>query len=56
MEQLSQKDLNLDMAQLGVGRYRSRIDSSKERAAESETRYGQRLIRGGLPSYAKAAF
>ncbi len=54
MDQLSQKDLNVDMARLGVGRYRSRIDSSKDRAAESETRYGQRLIRGGLPSYTKA--
>ena len=51
---LSQEELNQDMVDLGVGRYRSRIESAKVREAESETKYGQRLIRGGLPAYTKA--
>ena len=42
------------MITLGTGRYRSRVESSKKRESESETRYGQRLIRGGLPTYTKA--
>ena len=51
---LSQEDLNKDMLDLGVSRYRSKVTASKDREAESETRYGQRLIRGGLPSFTKA--
>ena len=54
MKTLTQEDLNEDMMTLGVGRYRQRVESSKNRESESETRYGQRLIRGGLPTYTKA--
>ena len=51
VKELTQSDLNQDMVDLGVGRYRARIESAKKREAESETKYGQRLIRGGLPTY-----
>jgi len=51
---LTQEDLNQDMVDLGVGRYRNRVESAKGREAESETKYGQRLIRGGLPAFTKA--
>ena len=54
IKELTQSDLNQDMVDLGVGRYRARIESAKKREAESETKYGQRLIRGGLPTYSKA--
>ncbi len=49
IKELTQSDLNQDMVDLGVGRYRARIESAKKREAESETKYGQRLIRGGRP-------
>lgn len=52
--ELTQDDLNADMVDLGVGRYRSRVESAKTRESESETKYGQRLIRGGLPAYTRA--
>ena len=51
---LTQEDLNQDMVDLGVGRYRNRVESAKGSEAESETKYGQRLIRGGLPAFTKA--
>lgn len=51
---LTQEQLNQDMVDLGVGRYRARVESAKGREAESETKYGQRLIRGGLPAYTAA--
>ena len=54
MQDLTQEELNADMQQIGMGRYRARVESSKERKAESNNKYGQRLIRGGLPVYAKA--
>lgn len=51
---LSQDQLNADMQTLGLGRYRSRNESAKNREAELETRYGQRLMRASLPIYVKA--
>ena len=51
---LTQEQLNQDMVDLGVGRYRARVESAKGREAESETKYGQRLIRAGLPDYTRA--
>lgn len=42
------------MQELGLGRYRSRNESAKNRDAELETRYGQRLMRASLPLYSKA--
>ena len=53
MPELTQKDLNRDMESLGLGRYRQRNESAKNRDAELETRYGQRLMRASLPAYAK---
>jgi DNA-directed RNA polymerase len=41
------------MLTLGVGRYRSKVESAKGREAEIETRYGQALMRSVLPGYAE---
>jgi DNA-directed RNA polymerase, mitochondrial len=49
-----QKQLNEDMTTLGVGRYRSKVETAKTREAELETSYGQRLMRATLPKYAEA--
>jgi DNA-directed RNA polymerase len=51
---MNQKTLNEDMATLGIGRYRSKVETAKERGAEIETNYGQRLMRASLPKYAEA--
>lgn len=53
-KQLEQKELNKDMQVLGLGRYRSRNESAKNREAEVDTKYGQRLMRASLPVYANA--
>jgi len=50
---LTQSTLNEDMLTLGVGRYRSKVESAKGREAEIETRYGQALMRSVLPGYAE---
>ena len=52
--QLTQDELNTDMTTVGVGRYRNKVEGARARGMESETSYGQRLIRGALPSYIKA--
>ena len=39
------------MLTLGVGRYRSKIESAQGRDAEIETKYGQELMRFALPKY-----
>jgi DNA-directed RNA polymerase, mitochondrial len=54
MDTLTQEDLNTEMTTIGVGRYRNKVESAKARGTESETTYGQRLIRGALPKYIKA--
>lgn len=54
MESLTQIELNEDMTTLGVGRYRSKVESAKARGAELQTPYGQRLMRAGLPALNKA--
>ena len=53
MGNLTQSTLNEDMLTLGVGRYRSKVESAKGREAEIETRYGQALMRSVLPGYAE---
>ena len=54
MEQLTQDELNTEMTTIGVGRYRNKVEGARARGTESETAYGQRLIRGALPNYIKA--
>ena len=51
MESISQTKLNEDMLTLGVGRYRSKVESAQGRDAEIETKYGQALMRFSLPKY-----
>lgn len=51
---LSQEELNEDMATIGIGRYRNKVEAARKRKTESETKAGQRLMRGGLPTYTKA--
>ena len=50
METLTQTELDDDMTTLGVGRYRSKVESARGRGAELQTAYGQRLMRAGLPT------
>ena len=54
MDNLSQEELNSEMTTIGVGRYRNKVEGARTRGTESETSYGQRLIRGALPNYIKA--
>jgi hypothetical protein len=54
MDNLTQDELNNDMTTIGVGRYRNKVEGARARGTESETAYGQRLIRGALPKYIKA--
>ena len=54
MGNLSQQELNEDMALLGKGRYRSKLESARAREAEIESKHGQRLMRSVLPDYTKA--
>ena len=53
MGELSQSALNTEMQTLGVGRYRNKVESARQRDAEIETNYGQRLMRGVLPEFTK---
>ena len=53
MSEVTQKDLNVDMETIGLGRFRQRNESAKKRDAEIETGYGQRLMRASLPLFAK---
>lgn len=53
MGELTQHTLNHDMQTFGVGRYRSKVESARNRGAEVETKYGQRLMRGVLPDFTK---
>lgn len=39
------------MLTLGVGRYRSKVENSKSRGTELETKYGQALMREALPNF-----
>jgi len=48
---ITQVQLNEDMATLGVGRYRAKLESAKSRESELESRHGQRLMRSMLPKY-----
>ena len=53
MGELSQSALNTEMQTQGVGRYRNKVESARQRDAEIETNYGQRLMRGVLPEFTK---
>lgn len=54
MEQLTQESLNTEMVDIGLVRYRNRNATSKDREAELETKYGQRLMRGIMPKFKEA--
>jgi len=54
MSTLTQAELNEDMTTLGVGRYRAKVESAKNRGAELQTPYGQRLMRAALPALNKS--
>ncbi len=53
VNKLDQKELNSEMQTIGLGRFRQRNESAKNRDAELETAYGQRLMRASLPVFAK---
>nr|BAR32628.1 Mitochondrial DNA-directed RNA polymerase (RPO41) [uncultured Mediterranean phage uvMED] len=53
MSELTQESLVEEMRTLGVGRYRAKNESAKARSSETETNYGQRLMRGALPELKK---
>lgn len=53
MKELTHNTVVQEMQTLGKGRYRSKIESAKARNAETETKYGQRLMRGALPQLKK---
>ena len=46
---MDQLELNLEMSEAGIARYRNKVKSARDRGKESETPYGQRLMRGALP-------
>lgn len=46
---MDQLELNLEMVESGIARYRGKVKSSQDRGKESEAPYGQRLMRGALP-------
>lgn len=46
---MDQLELNLEMVEQGVARYRSKVQSARDRNKESEAPYGQRLMRSQLP-------
>ena len=48
---MDQLELNLEMTESGIARYRNKVKSAKDRGKESETPYGQRLLRGALPDF-----
>jgi DNA-directed RNA polymerase len=47
---MDQLELNLEMVESGIARYRNKVKSAQDRGKESESAYGQRLMRGGLPN------
>lgn len=52
--QLDQETLNAEMSEIGLVRYKNRNATSKDREAELETLYGQRLMRGIMPKFKSA--
>ena len=46
---MDQLELNLEMVEQGVARYRHKVQSARDRNKESEAPYGQRLMRTQLP-------
>ena len=42
-------DIEKEMIESGIARYRSKVESARNRGTETDTQYGQRLIRAALP-------
>ena len=51
MSNLTQEELNRDMATIGIGRYRAKVEYARENNKHSTSTYGQRIIRGALPKF-----
>lgn len=52
---MSQSELNKDMVELGVSRYRRIVQSARQHRKEARTPYGQRLLRNYLPKLVEEA-
>jgi DNA-directed RNA polymerase len=46
---MSERDLELEMADLGKKRYRSKVNKAKEQGLETTTPVGQKLLRNAIP-------
>lgn len=46
---MNQDDLNREMMEGGIARYRGKVQSARERGAETDASYGARLLRGTVP-------
>jgi len=42
-------DIEKEMIEAGIARYRSKVESARKRGTETDTQYGQRLMRAALP-------
>ena len=51
---MNQSELNKEMVSHGIARYRRRVQTAKERRQESDSPYGQRLLRNYLPLFIDA--
>ena len=52
---MSQSELNKEMVEHGVSRYRRIVQSAREYKKEARTPYGQRLLRNYLPKLTEEA-
>ena len=48
---MDQLELNLEMVDQGIARYRNKVQAARKRGLESEAPYGQRIIRSKLPVF-----
>ena len=48
---MDQLELNLEMVDQGIARYRNKVQAARNRGLESEAPYGQRIIRSKLPVF-----
>ena len=46
-------DIEKEMIESGIARYRSKVESARSRESETSTQYGQRLMRAALPDLIK---
>ena len=42
-------DIEKEMIESGIARYRAKVESARTRGSETDTQYGQRLMRAALP-------